>query len=553
MKKGLYSAFALFLIVAIIVGITYKTIPEESNELVEEPHVEPTVTVDEQITSIVNEAKLGTVPNFMGTVGVTMLNEVESMWVTQSSPANCAETENGVYIDYPEHETVIGAVDELVFDIRYSGKPLPSIRYEDIKRMQGDPQKIRTFNDDTHDQIILVYQVTDVYQLKWILPKPTDGVPNPAVDHIAVWTKVESMQEKMLDEMTLDEKIGQLIIAGIDGTDINAASRQLIEQQKIGGVIFYSNNVETPDQTVQFVNSLKDANKSNRLPMFFSIDQEGGRVSRLPKQVEKLPTSEEIGKVNDSQYAFNIGRALGMELVEFGFNMNFAPVLDVNSNPNNPVIGNRSFSADPKVVSSLGVQTMKGIEKENVIPVVKHFPGHGDTSVDSHLELPKVNKTMMELEQLELIPFKKAIEENADVIMIAHILLPELDKISPASMSEPIITNLLRNELGFNGIIMTDDLTMKAITNHYGIAHAAVESFKAGSDILLVAHDPVKTIAVLEALKAAVASGEISESRIDASVARIVSLKDKYSLVNQSTPIVGIQKLNKNIRETLKK
>ncbi|WP_438317921.1 beta-N-acetylhexosaminidase [Sporosarcina sp. FA9] len=552
MKKRLYSAFALFLIVAIIVGITYKTIPEKSNELVEEPRVEPTVTVEEQIISIVDKAKLGTVPSFMGTAGVTMLNEVESMWVSQSSSDNRTETENGVYIDYPEHKTVIGIVDELVFDIRYSGEPLPSIRYEDIKRTLGDPDEIRNFKDGTHDQIILVYQVTDVYELKWILPNPIDSVPNPAVDHIAVWTKAESKQEKVLGGMTLDEKVGQLVIAGIDGTDINAASRQLIEQQKIGGVIFYSNNAETPDQTVQFVNSLKDANKSNRLPMFFSIDQEGGRVSRLPKQVAKLPTSAEIGKVNDPQYALNIGRTLGMQLTQFGFNMNFAPVLDVNSNSNNPVIGDRSFSSSPEVVSSLGVETMKGIEEENVIPVVKHFPGHGDTSVDSHLELPMVNKTIEELEQLELIPFKNAIEANADVIMIAHILLPKLDEISPASMSEPIITNLLRNELGFKGVIMTDDLTMKAITNHYGIAHAAVQSFKSGTDILLVAHDPAKTIAVIEALKAAVASEEISESRIDESVARIIALKEKYELVDQTIPNVDIQKLNNKIHETLK-
>lgn len=382
--------------------------------------------------------------------------------------------------------------------------------------------------------------------------KPIDGEPNPTLDHIAVWTKVETKEEKVLPNMTLDEKIGQLVIAGIDGTGINKASQQLIEHYQIGGVIFYANNVVTPDQTIQFVNSLKITNQNNPLPLFTSIDQEGGRVARLPKQVAKLPTSATIGKTNDPDYAFNIGRILGKQLTQFGFNMNFAPVLDVNSNPNNPVIGDRSFSVDPKIVSTLGIQTMKGIEEEHVIPVVKHFPGHGDTSVDSHLELPKVNKTLQQLEQLELIPFKKAIEADADVVMVAHILLPQLDTTYPASMSAAIVTDLLREQLGFNGLVITDDMTMKAITDHYGIAQAAVQSVKAGSDVILVAHDPAKVIAVIEALKAAVAANEISEQRIDESVMRIIELKKKYKLDDEATPKVNIQKINKEIKELTK-
>ncbi|MCM3758488.1 beta-N-acetylhexosaminidase [Sporosarcina aquimarina] len=383
--------------------------------------------------------------------------------------------------------------------------------------------------------------------------KPTADTPNPTLDHMPVWSTAEKKEEKMLSDMTLDEKIGQLIIAGIDGKVINKTSQQLIEDYQIGGVIFYANNIGTPDQTIQFVNSLKIANQNNLLPLFTSIDQEGGHVDRLPKQVAKLPTNASIGKRNAPNHSFSIGRILGKQLTQFGFNMDFAPVLDVNSNPNNPVIGDRSFSSDPNVVSTHGIQTMKGIEKENVIPVVKHFPGHGDTSVDSHLELPKVNKTLQQLKQLELIPFKKAIEAEADVVMIAHILLPQLDKTYPASMSAPIITDLLRKQMNFNGLIMTDDMTMKAITNYYGIAQAAVQSVKAGSDIILIAHDPAEAISVIEALKAAVASNEISEQRIDESVMRIIKLKEKYKLDNETTPFVDIQKLNKEILEVTKK
>ncbi|REB05154.1 beta-N-acetylhexosaminidase [Sporosarcina sp. BI001-red] len=556
MKKVLYIVSVLVIAAIVVLGVTLKnnsgrksaSNEQTNSEQGTEPK-EPSITPAQQIEAIVENAKQGATPTFQGKAGKTTSQEVEQDWTASGTPT---ETETGVYTTYPEHDATIGTRGGIVFDVRYAGEDLKGIHYEDLQTTLGDPKQVKTFQDATHDQIIWIYQVGADYQLKWILPKPTDATPNPAVDHIAVWTKVETKEEKMLSAMTLDEKIGQLVIAGIDGTAINKASEQLIEQYQIGGVIFYANNVKTPEQTVQFVNSLKAANQTNLLPLFTSIDQEGGRVARLPKQVANLPTAASIGKTNESDYAFNIGGMLGKQLSQFGFNMNFAPVLDVNSNPNNPVIGDRSFSANPKVVSALGIQTMKGIEKQNVIPVVKHFPGHGDTSVDSHLELPKVNKTLKQLEQLELIPFKNAIEANADVVMVAHILLPQLDKTYPASMSAPIMTDLLRKQLGYNGLIMTDDMTMKAITNHYGIAQAAVQSVKAGSDVVLVAHDPAKTIAVIDALKSAVNSKEITEQRIDKSVMRIIKLKEKYQLDDEPTPNVNVKQLNQEIQELLK-
>ncbi|MDW0111105.1 beta-N-acetylhexosaminidase [Sporosarcina aquimarina] len=555
MKKVLYIGTAAVLAGVVLLGFALKMDSGEqksSHKSDAEPDItkeEPKISAEEQIQELVRQAKQGTTPNFNGIAGKTTAEGVEQEWTASGASS---ETETGTYTEYPERDATIGTRGGLVFDIRYAGKDLENIHYKDLQPTLGDPDEVKTFQDDTHDQLIWIYQVNPEYQLKWILPKPTNSTPNPAVDHIAVWTKVETKEEQMLSKMTLDEKLGQLFIAGIDGTDINEASKQLIEQHKIGGVIFYANNVDTPDQTVQFVNSLKAANQGNPLPLFTSIDQEGGRVARLPKQVAKIPTGAAIGKTNDPDYAFNIGTALGKQLQQFGFNMDFAPVLDVNSNPNNPVIGDRSYSADPDVVSQLTIQTMKGIEKQHVIPVVKHFPGHGDTSVDSHLELPKVNKTLQQLEQLELIPFKSAIEADADVIMVAHILLPQLDETYPASMSEPIITSLLRKQLGYKGVIMTDDMTMKAITNHYGLADAAVHSIKAGSDVVLIAHDPAKTVAAIDALKAAVASNEITEQRIDESVLRIIQLKQKYRLEDKSTKNVNIDQLNEEIETLLK-
>jgi beta-N-acetylhexosaminidase len=237
-----------------------------------------------------------------------------------------------------------------------------------------------------------------------------------------------------------------------------------------------------------------------------------------------------------------------MELNAFGFNLDFAPVLDVNSNPNNPVIGDRSFGNDASVVSRLGTKTMKGIQSQGVISVIKHFPGHGDTSVDSHLELPTVNKSFGQLKEVELVPFAHAIENGADIVMAAHILLPKIDSEYPASMSKPILTGILRDDLGFDGVILTDDMTMGAITENFEIGRAAVQSVKAGSDIILVAHDYENVVATFKALKAAVESGEISEKRIDESVTRILQLKKKYDVRGEQIQAVNTNELNQTIR-----
>lgn len=303
---------------------------------------------------------------------------------------------------------------------------------------------------------------------------------------------------------------------------------------------------------MNYINQLKAENTDN-IPLFFGIDQEGGRVAKIPGDLKALPTNLEIGEINNSDFSFEYGNILGNLVRSFGFNVNFAPVLDINSNPNNPVIGDRSFGNNPDLVSKLGIQTMKGIQDENIIPTIKHFPGHGDTSVDSHLELPVVNKTLEELEALELIPFENAINEGADMVMIAHILLPKLDEKFPSSMSKVVITELLREKLGFSGVVITDDMTMEAITDHYDIGDASVESIKAGTDIIMVAHHYENIIKVISSLKTAVEAGEISEERIDESVTRILKLKRKYKIDNSSVHEVDIHDLNQQIENVLNK
>ncbi|WP_346764013.1 beta-N-acetylhexosaminidase [Bacillus sp. BHET2] len=356
----------------------------------------------------------------------------------------------------------------------------------------------------------------------------------------------------ILSNMSLDEKIGQLIIAGFSGTQEDARTKKLIQQYSVGGFIFFSTNLDGPQQTVQLLNNLKKDNENNPLPLFLSVDQEGGQVTRLPGGLINFPTNEKIGAMNDPDLSYEVGSILGKELKEYGFNLDFAPVLDINSNPSNPVIGDRSFGDNAPIVSELGIQTMKGIQSQGVISSIKHFPGHGDTAVDSHLELPIVNKSVQELEELELDPFKQAINSGADLVMVAHILLPKLDRDNPASLSKNVI-DLLRNKLHFDGAVITDDLTMKAITNNYGIGQAAVQSVIAGSDILLIAHDYEMIVEAIDSLRNAVRSGEISENRLDLSVRRIIELKQKYKLSDTQTGTADVNHLNQSIQSLKKK
>ena len=200
-------------------------------------------------------------------------------------------------------------------------------------------------------------------------------------------------------------------------------------------------NVSTTSEMLQLINDSKKANEPNKIPLFMSVDEEGGRVSRLPAGIPKLPASAQIGKQNDETVSYRAGTYLAEVLHEFGYNMNFAPVLDINSNPKNPVIGDRSLGADPELVARLGVSTMHGMMDNGIISVVKHFPGHGDTVVDSHKALPKVETTLEKLRNVELVPFQQAIDEGVDVVMVAHILFPALDPDYPSSMSKAIITD----------------------------------------------------------------------------------------------------------------
>lgn len=512
---------------------------------------------EELVKKTFSLAKEGKVPNISFVSGKTQWKEVNKEWGKSN---HISETAEGRYEEYENHHVTLGYTYDIVNDIRNYNSELQAISLKEIKKIGGEPDDLRYYKDSTYDQIILVYHITSSTDLLWVLPRPTDKEANPKVDHSSLYAQIDQKPNEQgnqsiseeVSKMNLEEKIGQMIFAGVSGTTMDTGAQKLINQLHVGGIIFYKNNFENPTQTVEFVNGIKAENSSN-IPLFLGVDQEGGRVTRLPGAITNFPPNKQIGEVNNSEFSYKIGRLLGFELKEFGLNLDFAPVLDINSNPNNPVIGDRSFRNNLEIVSKLGIETMKGIQSQNVIPTIKHFPGHGDTSVDSHLELPIVNKTLKELMKLELIPFKRAIDQGADVVMVAHMLIPELDKNNPASMSKMVMTDVLRSQLGFTGVIITDDMTMGAIVEHFDIGKAAVESVKAGSDIILVGHGYDNVDKIQSSLKDAIEKGEISQQRINESVERIIKLKRKYGIIDEKVDSPDIEGINQLITDLLNK
>ncbi|KQO17828.1 beta-N-acetylhexosaminidase [Paenibacillus sp. Leaf72] len=383
-------------------------------------------------------------------------------------------------------------------------------------------------------------------------PSPAESAAaTPAVSPTPTVTEAPDLIKQEIAGMSVDEKIGQLVLVGLEGTTLQEDAIEMINTYHVGGFILYKRNITDASQTLALLNELKKQNKKNPVPLWLSIDQEGGTVSRMPQDFVKIPSAQSIGSKNKPKYAYGIGEAIGAELYALGFNMDFAPVLDINSNPDNPVIGNRAFGSTAESVIASGIETMRGIQAGHVVPVVKHFPGHGDTSVDSHLDLPVVDKSLKQLEQFELLPFKEAIKQQAPAVMIGHLLIPAMDKQYPASLSKAIITDLLRDKLGFTGVVITDDMTMGGITKHFGISDAAVKAVQAGNDILLVGHDAKQQIAVLKALKKAVKTGDISMQTLDDSVYRIIRLKSAFTLKDELISRTNVDAVNRQIKKAL--
>lgn len=354
--------------------------------------------------------------------------------------------------------------------------------------------------------------------------------------------------QKAVAQMTMEEKVGQMLMPdfrnwkGQNVTEMLPEIEQLVNQYHLGGVILFRENVVTTEQTTELVTDYQEA--AEKYGLLMTIDQEGGIVTRLQSGTD-MPGSMALGATRSAEITENVGRAIGEELSALGINMNFAPSFDVNNNPDNPVIGVRSFGEDPELVAELGVTYTKGLQATGTAATAKHFPGHGDTATDSHLGLPEVPYDLERLKAVELYPFQKAMEAGIDAIMTAHVTFPKIDDTKviskkdgteinlPATLSHKVLTELMRDEMGYEGVILTDALNMKAIADHFGPVEAVIRAVNAGSDIVLM---PVGLESVANGLYGAVRSGEISEQRIEASVKRILALKLKRGIVKEETP-----------------
>lgn len=345
----------------------------------------------------------------------------------------------------------------------------------------------------------------------------------------------------------LKKQIGRLCILGFEGTQVPDWIKFLIGEWALGGVILFKRNIESKDQLAQLIAELKAL--SGEIPLFISVDHEGGRVFRLPPPFTQIPPAREIGRrcvgaglasahsegqpqglplqKNDTDIAFQTGQLMGRELREVGFNLNYAPVLDVDTNPNNPIIGDRAYGSTPELVIKTALGVIRGLRSQGIIPCGKHFPGHGDTSRDSHLELPIVDHPISRLETLELVPFQAAIDDKIEMLMTAHVLYPQVDPDFPATLSGKILTGILRKKMAYEGVVISDDLLMKAISDRYGVGEAARLFLLAGGDIPLICKEEAVQKEALEYLVKSVERGELSQDRLEKSWERVSSLKTR--------------------------
>lgn len=351
-------------------------------------------------------------------------------------------------------------------------------------------------------------------------------------------TKEEELIDKIMKDMSISDMIYQMMFVTPEaitnvGTVVRAGetTKKALEKYPVGGIVYFAQNFESREQTSEMISKTQEFSK---IPLFISVDEEGGRVARLGSNpamgTTKQPPMKLIGESKDPKKAYNVGKTMGTELNELGFNVDFAPDADVIINSNNKEIGDRSFGTDPELVSQMVENVVKGLQDNGVSATLKHFPGHGSTYVDSHTGYSESDRTIDELRTNEFLPFKSGIDAGADFIMISHMtLVNATEEKVPSSISKEVITDMLINELGYKGIVITDSFSMGAITKEYTTADAAVRAVNAGVDMILMSSDLTGTHG---AILAAVESGEISKERIEESVRKILLLKAKKKMIN---------------------
>ncbi len=363
--------------------------------------------------------------------------------------------------------------------------------------------------------------------------QPTQPTAAPTTQPTQPPTQPTDPIQDLLDTMTLEEKVYQLFIVtheqltGYDRVNQSGGVTQAaIEEKPVGGIIYFSANLETREQCKAMISGIQSYSK---IPLFIAVDEEGGMVARVANTdgmgTTKFPN---MGSIETRGEAYDVGYTIGAEIAELGFNLDFAPVADVNSNPNNPVIGKRAFSSDAQETAALVSAAVQGFRDSGTLCTLKHFPGHGDTQTDSHLGYTEVTKTLEELRELEFVPFAAGTQAGAAFVMVGHLAVPEVTgDDTPATLSKPLI-DLLRTEVGFEGLVITDSMQMQAITDRYTSGEAAVAAIEAGVDVILM---PDNLAGAVRGLLEAVEDGRLSEARIDQSVYKILETKAEAGIL----------------------
>ena len=322
----------------------------------------------------------------------------------------------------------------------------------------------------------------------------------------------------------LERIIGQLIIVGLKANKLSRQIKKLISSGKVGGVILFP-QTSSPAHLRSLIEKMAELSPEH--PLFIAIDQEGGRVNRLKEPFTQFPPMRLLGRYGDEKISYQVGEALGRELRATGINLDFAPVLDLDLNPENQVIGDRSFGSEPELVARLGVGFIRGIQAQGIIACAKHFPGHGAGKEDSHQTLPRIDADKELIYSRELVPFKKAIESGVEMIMVGHLFFPSLDPYHPASLSEKIIQELLRKELNFSGLVIVDSLEMGAL-DFLPLEDRAFMALRAGADLVLTTEGEENVERIFQALMEAVKFGALSGERVYSSYQRVVEVKNKF-------------------------
>src|SRR5450432_3128143 len=334
----------------------------------------------------------------------------------------------------------------------------------------------------------------------------------------------------------LETQAARLSTVGFYGKTSTPDLEKLVARG-VGGVIFFARNVGQPAEVAELTSAIK---RQAGRPLFLALDQEGGQVSRLRQGFTEIPPMRAVGVSGSATLAREVGELIGREVRAVGFDMNYAPVLDIDTNPDNPIIAARSFGRTPELVSELGVALAQGLESAGVAACGKHFPGHGDTSQDSHLELPRLPHSLERLEQVELKPFAAAVKAGIPSMMTAHVIFEPLDPVYPATMSRPVLQGILREKMGYDGLIVTDDIEMRAIADHFGIEETVVRGLNAGVDHFLCCHTADAAHRAIDAVVRAVESGALSREALETANRRIQRFTQRYAHPALENPDLGV-------------